>query len=92
MKFICSDLTATQTAEILEMNRNMINRYYGLFRIKIYEYQKKRGLNMLNWTKCTSIEQEIAKPYFQRNGNEVVGRTNNPFLGFLLEEVEFIQK
>ena len=41
MKCICSDLTATQTAEILEMNRNTINRYYGLFRTKIYEYQTK---------------------------------------------------
>ena len=39
MKCFCSDLTATQTAEILGMNRNTINRYYGLFRTKIYEYQ-----------------------------------------------------
>ena len=42
MKCFCTDLTATQTVEALEMNRNTINRYYGLFRAKIYKYQTKQ--------------------------------------------------
>ena len=41
MKCVCSDLTATQTVEILEMNLNTISCYYVLFRTKICEYQTK---------------------------------------------------
>lgn len=36
----CSDLTATQTAEMLTLNRKTVNRYYRMFREKIYQHQE----------------------------------------------------
>jgi transposase-like protein len=36
------DITATQTSELLGINRNTVNRYYGLFRQIIYDYQMER--------------------------------------------------
>lgn len=40
MRAFCSDLTATQAGEMLEINRNTINRYYGAFRQAIFAYQE----------------------------------------------------
>ncbi len=36
------DVTATQTSELLGINRNTVNRYYTLFRKIIYCYQQER--------------------------------------------------
>ena len=36
------DVTATQTAELLQINRNTVNRYYNIFREMIYYYQQER--------------------------------------------------
>ena len=36
------DVTATQTAELLRINRNTVNRYYNIFREMIYCYQQER--------------------------------------------------
>jgi len=36
------DITATQTSELLGINRNSVNRYYSLFRQIIYDYQMER--------------------------------------------------
>ena len=36
------DITATQTSELLGINRNTVNRYYGFFREIIYDYQMER--------------------------------------------------
>ena len=36
------DITATQTSELLGVNRNTVNRYYSLFRQIIYDYQMER--------------------------------------------------
>jgi len=36
------DVTATQTAELLQINRNTVNRYYNIFREMIYCYQQER--------------------------------------------------
>jgi transposase-like protein len=35
----CADVTATQAALLLSMNRKTLNRYYGLFRQEIYQKQ-----------------------------------------------------
>src|ERR1700752_3336988 len=40
MRAFCSDLTATQAAQMLGMNRNTINRYYMAFRQVIYAHQE----------------------------------------------------
>jgi len=36
------DVTATQTAQLLQINRNTVNRYYSKFRQIIYCYQQER--------------------------------------------------
>lgn len=36
------DINATQTSELLKINRNTINRYYACFRQWIYEYQTNK--------------------------------------------------
>lgn len=35
----CLDLTATQTSLLLGVNRNTINKYFNIFRQRIYQYQ-----------------------------------------------------
>ncbi|EFT35606.1 IS1016 family transposase, partial [Riemerella anatipestifer RA-YM] len=40
IKCFCSDIDATKTAEILEFNRNTINRYFRIFREVIFEKQQ----------------------------------------------------
>jgi len=40
MRAFCADLTATQTALILDINRNTANRYYGIFRRAIHAHQE----------------------------------------------------
>ena len=35
----CADLTASQAAVLLGLNRNTVNRYYGLFRAAIHAHQ-----------------------------------------------------
>ena len=35
----CADLTATQAAQLLKLNRNTVNRYYRLFRQRIRDHQ-----------------------------------------------------
>lgn len=37
----CLDLTATQTSKLLGLNRNTINRYFNIFRHKIFDYQSR---------------------------------------------------
>ena len=38
----CADLTATQAAKLLKLNRNTVNRYFGIFREAIYDHQQRR--------------------------------------------------
>jgi transposase len=39
LKLFSIDLTATQASKVLWINRNTINRFYGLFREVVYEHQ-----------------------------------------------------
>lgn len=40
MRMFCADVTATQAAQLLKMNRKTINRYYGAFRCAIFAWQE----------------------------------------------------
>jgi transposase-like protein len=57
MKHFCADVTATQAALLLELNRKTANRYYALFREKIYEYQCEERANL-----CGTVE--VDESYF----------------------------
>jgi hypothetical protein len=39
IKHFCTDINATKTSELLELNPNTIDRYFGLFRKIIYEHR-----------------------------------------------------
>lgn len=39
IKYFCIDINTTRTALLLELNRNTINHWFGIFRQEIYEYQ-----------------------------------------------------
>ena len=43
------ELTATQTAELLHINRNTVNRYYKFFRTQMFEHQ------------CKEFEQQVGE-------------------------------
>ena len=42
MKAFAVDLTATQTAHLLGLDRKTVNRYYGLFRAAIHAHQRRQ--------------------------------------------------
>ena len=42
MWHFCVDVTASQAALLTGINRNTVNRYYGLFRLAIFRYQLKQ--------------------------------------------------
>jgi len=41
------DVTATQTSELLGINRNTVNRYYNIFRNCIYQYQQDMFIQII---------------------------------------------
>ena len=59
MKHFCADVSATQAAWLLGLNRNAINRYHGLFRRMIYRYQTDQFKKL-----CGRVE--VDESYFGR--------------------------
>ena len=57
IKFFCTDIDATKTAILLELNRNTINRWYNIFRQEIYDYQ-------VNQKRLLYGEIELDESYF----------------------------
>lgn len=53
----CVDITASKTAVLLDMNRNTINHWYGIFRKAIYAHQ-------MNECKKIFGEAELDESYF----------------------------
>lgn len=53
----CIDITASKTAALLDMNRNTINHWYGIFRKAIYAHQ-------MNECKKIFGEAELDESYF----------------------------
>jgi len=41
LKNFCIELTATQTAKLMNINRHTVDRYYRIFRERIAEYEEK---------------------------------------------------
>ena len=42
IQYFCIDIDATKTAQLLNLNRNTINRWYSIFRQAIYDYQTEQ--------------------------------------------------
>lgn len=53
----CLDLTAIQTSKLLGINRNTINKYFNIFRLKIYRYQTELKKKFVG-------EVEVDESYF----------------------------
>jgi transposase-like protein len=52
MWLFCVDVTATQASQILGLNRNTINRYFGMFRQLIYEHQSNERRKLCGVVEC----------------------------------------
>ena len=80
LRCFCNELTATQTALILYLNRNTIDRYFQLFREKIALYQEQS-------LKKLSGHIEIDESYFgSRHRGDKRGRSTErkiPVVGIL---------
>ena len=55
MRYFCEDITASKTAILLNINRNTINRYYNLFRLKIVASSSKAGSVFSSEIECDDI-------------------------------------
>lgn len=53
----CLDLTATQTSGLLGLNRNTVNKYFNIFRYKIFDYQSLEKKKFVG-------EVEVDESYF----------------------------
>ena len=67
LKCFCEDLTATQTARILGLNRNTVNKYYQRFRLAIVLYQDSINKDFKG-------KVEIDESYFGGRGKGRRGR------------------
>ena len=73
------DLTATQTARLLRVNRNTVNRIYNLARVKIAKYQEEVNNDFQG-------EIEVDESYFggkRRKGRRGRGTGKTPVFGIL---------
>jgi transposase-like protein len=52
MRAFAADLTATQAALFLGLNRKTVNRYYGLFRAAIYAHQCRQIAQLVGTIEC----------------------------------------
>lgn len=58
IKHFCTDVDATKTSELLELNPNTIDRYFGIFREIIYENRMNAFKEKIGW------EIEVDESYF----------------------------
>jgi transposase len=52
MRAFAVDLTATQTALLLGLDRKTVNRYYGLFRAAIHLHQSRQIAALVGVIEC----------------------------------------
>ena len=52
MRAFCADLTATQAAQMIGLNRKTVNRYYGLFRTAIHAHQTQAITELVGTVEC----------------------------------------
>lgn len=78
LRCFCQDLTATQTAGLLGLNRNTVNRYYRVFREAIAKYEESMN-NGVNG------EVELDESYFggKHQGRRGRGTAKIPVFGIL---------
>lgn len=80
MRHFCEDITASKTAVLLGINRNTINRYYNLFRLKIAASSSKAGSVFSGEIECDE-SYFGAKRIRGKRGRGAAGKT--PVFGLL---------
>ncbi|MGL5784035.1 MAG: IS1595 family transposase [Alphaproteobacteria bacterium] len=80
MRCFCEDITASKTAVLLGINRNTINRYYGLFRLKITASTMDEGSLFSGEIECDE-SYFGAKRIRGKRGRGAAGKT--PVFGLL---------
>ncbi|MGL5719726.1 MAG: IS1595 family transposase, partial [Alphaproteobacteria bacterium] len=80
MRYFYEDITASKTAVLLGINRNTINRYYGLFRLKIATSTMDEGSLFSGEIECDE-SYFGAKRIRGKRGREAAGKT--PVFGLL---------
>lgn len=78
LRCFCQDLTATQTSNLLGLNRNTVNRYYHLFRQVIAKYQE--AINQGFEGEIELDESYFGQGKFSKRGR---GTTKIPVFGLL---------
>ena len=84
IKYFCTDILASKTSELIEINRNTINRYYKIFRVAIYITQTNDLIKIFG-------KAEVDESYFGASrirGNHAKlkrgrGTTKQPVFGIL---------
>jgi len=80
LKLFCADTLSTKTAELLELNRKTVDRYYNIFREQIFDYSKQQVSKL-------GGEFEVDENYFGahrvrgKRGRGAAGKT--PVFGIL---------
>jgi transposase-like protein len=80
LKLFCADTLSTKTAELLELNRKTVDRYYNIFREQIFDYSKQQVSKL-------GGEFEVDESYFGahrvrgKRGRGAAGKT--PVFGIL---------
>jgi len=78
LRCFCEDLTATQTTNLVKINRNTVNRYYKLFRQRIAVFQERQAQKF-----GFAGEIELDESYFggKNKGKRGRGTAKTPVFG-----------
>ena len=92
MRHFCEDITASKTALLIDINRNTVNRYYNLFRLKIAASAQSEGSLFSGEIECDE-SYFGAKRVRGKRGRGAAGKT--PVFGVLKRDgnvyVEIVQ-
>lgn len=92
MRQFCEDITASKTALLIDINRNTVNRYYNLFRLKIAASAQSEGSLFSGEIECDE-SYFGAKRVRGKRGRGAAGKT--PVFGVLKRDgnvyVEIVQ-
>lgn len=93
MRCFGADLTASQTALLLELNRKTVNRYFGRFRLAIAAAQERdlaafTSTAILTWCQRTEVSWHYIAPGKPMQ-NEFIESFNGRFRDEFLNEVLF---
>ncbi len=92
MRHFCEDITASKTALLIDINRNTVNRYYNLFRLKIAASAQSEGSLFSGEIECDE-SYFGAKRVRSKRGRGAAGKT--PVFGVLKRDgnvyVEIVQ-